>query len=98
MHKLFRSQPRIAVVVACASLLFAASFWLQRREHAHSITRTPVSPSRLSELPATILWAWERPEKLDFIDPQKTGVAFLAKTIYLRGDRVVSRPRLQPLT
>ncbi len=45
-----------------------------------------------------ILWAWERPEKLDYLDSQKVGVAFLAKTIYLRGDAAVSRPRLQPLT
>src|SRR5687767_16011817 len=48
--------------------------------------------------PAVILWAWERPEDLTFIDPQKTGVAFLAKTITLRGDKVLVRPRLQPLT
>src|SRR5688572_11177597 len=48
--------------------------------------------------PAVILWAWERPEDLTFIDPQKTGVAFLAKTITLRGDKVQVRPRLQPLT
>lgn len=47
--------------------------------------------------PAVILWAWERPEDLTFIDPQKTGVAFLAKTITLRGAGVVVRPRLQPL-
>jgi Protein of unknown function (DUF3142) len=47
--------------------------------------------------PAVILWAWERPEDLTFIDPQKTGVAFLAKTITLRGDKVVVKPRLQPL-
>lgn len=44
-----------------------------------------------------ILWAWERPEDLTFIDPQKVEVAFLAKTIYLRGDKVVVKPRLQPL-
>jgi len=44
-----------------------------------------------------ILWAWERPENLTFIDPRKTEVAFLAKTITLRGDKVVVRPRLQPL-
>lgn len=48
-------------------------------------------------LPPVMLWAWERPEDLSFIDPQKTGVAFLAKTIILRGDAVVVRPRLQPL-
>lgn len=44
-----------------------------------------------------ILWAWERPEDLTFIDPRKVEVAFLAKTIYLRGDKVVVKPRLQPL-
>src|SRR5688572_29846842 len=49
-------------------------------------------------LPPVMLWAWERPEDLTFIDPQKTGVAFLAKTITLRGDKVQVRPRLQPLT
>lgn len=44
-----------------------------------------------------ILWAWERPEDLTFIDTGNVGVAFLAKTIYLRGDKVVVKPRLQPL-
>jgi hypothetical protein len=53
---------------------------------------TPHSTER-----AVILWAWERPEDLTFIDPEKVGVAFLAKTIYLRGEKVVVKPRLQPL-
>lgn len=53
--------------------------------------------SRGPAQPQVILWAWERPEDLTFIDPQKTSVAFLAKTIYLRGDKVAVRPRLQPL-
>jgi hypothetical protein len=48
-------------------------------------------------LPQIMLWAWERPENLDFIDPHEIGVAFLAGTLYLRGERVVVRPRLQPL-
>ncbi|HKS10755.1 MAG TPA: DUF3142 domain-containing protein [Pyrinomonadaceae bacterium] len=54
------------------------------------------APARTTQ-PEVFLWAWERPEDLTFINPQKTGVAFLAKTIYLRGDKVVVRPRLQPL-
>lgn len=53
--------------------------------------------SKRTTRPAIILWAWERPEDLTFIDPEKTGVAFLAKTIYLRGDKVVVKPRQQPL-
>jgi hypothetical protein len=44
-----------------------------------------------------ILWAWERPENLTFLDPQKTAVAFLAKTITLRDGKTVVKPRLQPL-
>ncbi len=47
--------------------------------------------------PKLFLWAWERPEHLEFIDPSQTGVAFLAKTIDLQGHKVVSYSRLQPL-
>src|SRR5438874_13045091 len=36
----------------------------------------------------------ERPTDLTFIDPGKIAVAFLARTIHLRGDEVVTRPRL----
>ena len=57
----------------------------------------PHRTTPVDQLPPVMLWAWERPEDLTFIDPQKTGVAFLAKTITLRGDKVVVRPRLQPL-
>jgi len=41
--------------------------------------------------------AWERPERLRFVDPHTTGVAFLTRTISWRGGQVESRPRLQPL-
>ena len=51
----------------------------------------------IESLPPVILWAWERPENLTFLDPQKTGVAFLAKTITLRDDKTIVKPRLQPL-
>lgn len=48
-------------------------------------------------MPRVMLWAWERREDLSFIDPQKVGVAYLAGTLHLSGDRVLMRPRLQPL-
>jgi hypothetical protein len=48
-------------------------------------------------LPHLILWAWERPEDLRFADPNKVAVAFLARTVSLRGDEVSVRPRMQPL-
>ena len=50
-----------------------------------------------SEMPAKILWAWERPEDLRFLDAEKYGVAFLAQTLTLAQDDVVFRPRRQPL-
>src|SRR5579863_2301895 len=48
----------------------------------------------LPQFPRTMVWAWERPEKLDFIDPREVGVAFLARTVYIRGGVVTVRPRL----
>ncbi len=100
MQKLLRNQFRIGVfVLTGASLFLLAAFRFQSaREHSRAPAQPPASSSRTSNFPHVILWAWERPEKLDYIDPQKTGVAFLAETIYLRADEIVSRPRLQPLT
>lgn len=49
------------------------------------------------EMPKKILWAWERPEDLRFLDTDKFGAAFLAQTLILQGDEVIFRPRRQPL-
>jgi len=51
----------------------------------------------LSQVPQIVLWAWEQPEDLEFLDPARFGVAYLAKTCLLEGDDVAVRPRLQPL-
>lgn len=48
-------------------------------------------------MPRKILWAWERPEDLRFIDRNEYGVAFLAQTLILENDRVIHKPRRQPL-
>lgn len=45
-----------------------------------------------------VLWAWERPERLGFIDPHDVAVAFLAETVVLSGDTVSATPRRQPLS
>jgi hypothetical protein len=51
----------------------------------------------LPQFPRVILWAWERPEDMRFVDPKAAGVAFLARTIGWR-DGVTRRwPRMQPL-
>ena len=56
-----------------------------------------VNPELNSQMPRKILWAWERPEDLRFIDAGKFGVAFFAQLLYLQNDEVVFRPRRQPL-
>ena len=53
--------------------------------------------NNISESPNIILWAWERPENLEFIDSKKVAVAFLAQTLELNGDKVEVIPRRQPL-
>jgi Protein of unknown function (DUF3142) len=60
--------------------------------------KTPTR-NRLNEnrFPSIILWAWERPEDLEFLDPHRYAVAFLAQTLTLKGEDVVSSPRHQPL-
>ena len=55
-------------------------------------------PGELRPAPPVILWSWERREDLSFIDPKHIAVAYLARTLELSGDRVIVRPRLDPLT
>ncbi len=57
------------------------------------------APSKLDSgsRPSIVLWAWERPELLGFIDPEEIEVAVLAGTLTLTADSVTPRPRLQPL-
>jgi hypothetical protein len=50
-----------------------------------------------SNFPLVILWAWERPEDLEYLDPQRFAVAFLAQTLTIKGEDVAYSPRLQPL-
>ncbi|MGI9054429.1 MAG: hypothetical protein ACR2F2_01370 [Pyrinomonadaceae bacterium] len=56
-----------------------------------------VNPNLSNEMPPKILWAWERPEDLMFLETDKFGVAFLAQTLILQNDKVIFRPRRQPL-
>lgn len=54
-------------------------------------------PDPLPGFPRVFVWAWERREDLRWLDPRAAGVAFLARTVCLRGDGVGVRPRMQPL-
>ena len=48
-------------------------------------------------MPSIVLWAWERPEDLRFIDPDHVGVAWLDRTVSLTGAAIDVRLRRQPL-
>jgi len=59
----------------------------------------PPVRNRLNEqhFPRIVLWAWERPEDLRNLDPNRFAVAFLAQTLVLKDDDVILKPRHQPL-
>jgi hypothetical protein len=86
---------RSLIVVCLAALLSLAC-----DGGAHEVARR-------DRLPPVVLWAWERPENLSFVDQRDVGVAFLAETISITpqaarssGDlqqSLIVRPRLQPL-
>jgi hypothetical protein len=74
----------VKTYLAIAAIVAAAFLWPR-----------PADP--LPGFPHVFLWAWERPENLTFLDPHAAGIAFLARTVCLRGGVVAVRPRLQPL-
>ena len=81
----------VGVAIALGVLSqWPSSTWLTR---SASVGHDP-----LAAFPPIVLWAWERPEVLDFIDPKAVGVAFLARTLHLSGPDVIVRPRLQPFS
>ena len=53
--------------------------------------------SKFKDFPHKILWAWERPEDLRFLNPEQFAVAFLAQTLTLTDSEVSSSTRQQPL-
>ena len=61
------------------------------------VERYTTSPGPLHGLPPVMLWAWERPEDIRFLDTERAGVAVLAGTLILRGEEVDVRLRMQPL-
>lgn len=81
-----RSRPLAILIIGSLVLITLASCHRKAR-------------NRLDEIrfPTVVLWAWERPEDLSFLDSHKFAVAFLAQTLTLKGDDVTFSPRHQPL-
>jgi hypothetical protein len=82
----------VLIVLVCS----VALAFTRVRSRAAKASGAPLSAGT-DESPRVILWAWERPSDLRFIDPRQVGVAFLAQSILIRGDEVVVKPRLQSL-
>jgi hypothetical protein len=103
----------VAVLVCSVAIAFLAAVPALRTNQRRSVLRHGTLPflepgfTNQMGLPSVMIWAWERPDDLSLLDPQSTGVAFLAGTIYLRPasvsrtmiptEGVLLRPRLQPL-
>lgn len=77
----------LVTTIVFSSMLFAGC----------SPRKNTVDPLHSNGTPGKVLWAWERPEDLKFIDPNEFGVAFLAQTIFLEKEQVSPKPRRQPL-
>src|SRR6266849_117486 len=89
---------KVFAACAVATLLLASlALSFTKARSVFSKRTAGVTITRSDQMPRVILWAWERPVDLRFINPREIGVAFLARTIQLRADEVVVRPRLQRL-
>ncbi|MBI3652676.1 MAG: DUF3142 domain-containing protein [Acidobacteria bacterium] len=82
-----------ALILLLPTVLALTLYFKLQSQAKRSIT----AEERLTPMPKIILWAWERPEDLRFINPTQTGVAVLAMTMRLSGGETTLRPRLQPL-
>jgi len=77
------------------ALTMSMSLCLGLLTTAQLIVRPDTSADKL---PDFVLWAWERPENLGFIDPHNVAVAFLAQSIDLSRNNVSVYSRLQTLS
>ena len=90
---------KLIFIVAGASILIASlAFGFTKARSVLNRRNEAATANRLQEMPRVMLWAWERPTDLRFINPKETGVAFLARTIRLHSGEVEVRPRLQLLS
>ena len=91
------STKNITAFIAVTLVLGSIAFAVTKRRSFFREHRSNKLAASSNKRPSLILWAWERPTDLTFIDPGQTAVAFLARTVHLQGNEVLTRPRLQPL-
>ena len=90
------STKNITAFIAATLVLGSITFGVRSRSFFREHRSNKLAASS-NKHPSLILWAWERPTDLTFIDRNRIAVAFLARTIHLQGNDVFTRPRLQPL-
>ena len=96
MKRIFRCTAIATIAVSLAPLITDSSIFSSNKTCTGGNT-VCVQTRGMAAVPPLVLWAWERPEDLRFINPRQTGVAFLAGTVRLGRDGMSFRPRLQPL-
>lgn len=89
----------LSVVIAClVSGMLLGARPPARVDSAVVTSSVGDASSGASVAPKTWLWAWERPEDLRFLCGRSdVGVAYLARTVTLSGERASVYPRRQPL-
>jgi hypothetical protein len=88
---------KLIFIVAGASILVASLAFGFTKARSLMKLHEDAGATHLNKMPRVMLWAWERPTDLRFINPKEIGVAFLARTIRLHSGEVEVRLRLQPL-
>jgi len=96
MKRLFRCGAIAMIAVSLAPLISDSRVYSSNKSCRGGNT-VGADTRGMSAVPSLVLWAWERPEDLRFVDPERTGVAFLAGTVRLGPEGMSYRPRLQPL-
>lgn len=93
-------------IFLCAAVIIIAVFFppllsdsriLPRENSCLDAYTVRAGTQAMSTVPSLVLWAWERPEDLRFLDATKAGVAFLAGTVRLGPKGTSYRPRIQKL-
>ena len=95
--KSFLRGAAIAIIAILFAMLLPDYQIVRPRDLCHCIYTVHADTQKMDAVPPLVLWAWERPEDLRFINPTTTGVAFLAATVRLGPSGMTYRPRMQPL-
>jgi len=86
-----------AIIAVLLAPLFSETHCLSSNHSCLQAHTVHADTQGISATPSLVLWAWERPEDLRFLDPTKARVAFLAGTVRLGPKGMSYRPRMQPL-